>query len=104
MTTTRALMLVAALALADTAWAADTDVENPSLRELPLQPGPISGGRKHQPTPSEIQERAQARSPAPTPPDESNGSNGAARPDDDLYQRVLRQSQRSAPRAINPDQ
>jgi hypothetical protein len=101
MTTTRALMLVAALALADTAWAADTDVENPSLRELPLQHSPISGGRKHQPTASEIQEREQARSPAPTPPDESNGP---ARPNDDLYQRVLRQSQRSAPRAIDPDQ
>ena len=34
MTTTRALMLVAALvlALADAGWAADTDVENPEFR------------------------------------------------------------------------
>jgi hypothetical protein len=116
MTTTRALMLVAALvlALADTGWAADTDVENPEFRELPLQRGPIAGGRKHQPTPSEIQERAQTRNPTATAPapDAPLGASsqrdaaplGASSQRDELYERVLRQSQHSAPRAIDPDQ
>ena len=105
MTTIRALLLVAglALALADTGWAADTDVENPDLRELPLQRGPISGGHKHQPTAIEIQERAQARNPAATAP-VPDVPPAAASQVDDLYQRVLRQSQHSAPRAIDPDQ
>jgi len=121
MTTTRALMVVAALAFADAGWAADTDVENPNLRELPLQRGPIVGGHKHQPTPAEIQERAQERqqagnpatgnppagnpaadNPAPSPAPEA--ARFPAGPPDDLYERVLRQSQHAAPRAIIPDE
>jgi hypothetical protein len=111
MTTTRALMVVAALAFADAGWAADTDVENPALRELPLQRGPIVGGHKHQPTPAEIQERAeerqQASSPAaaaPAPAPAPDAANFPALPHDDLYERVLRQSQRATPRAIIPDE
>jgi hypothetical protein len=114
MTMTRALMLVAALTLAPAGagWAADTDVENPNLRELPLQRGPIMGGHKHQPTASEIQEREQERQ---QPRDPAAASSAPAMPvpaapraaagqTDDLYQRVLQQSQHPTPRAIIPDQ
>lgn len=113
MTNPRALMLVAALALAEPGWAADTDVENPALRELPLQRGPIIDGHKHQPTPAEIQERAQEReqerkaavNPSSEPPATSAAENSAAASArDDLYQRVLQQSRHGMPTAIDPDQ
>ncbi|MEJ0069177.1 MAG: hypothetical protein WDO24_11150 [Pseudomonadota bacterium] len=101
MTLIRAGALVAALVLADTGWAADTDVENSTMRELPLQrSGPIVGGRQRQPTPTEIQERAQLRSPPSS--EASVAPRGAAGTNDDLYQRVLRQSQHPAPRVISP--
>jgi hypothetical protein len=99
MTTIRAGAVIAALILAHAAWAADTDVENPNMRELPLQRGgPIVGGRQHQPTASEVQERAQLHAPSETPGAPSSAS-GAK---DDLYQRVLRQSQHPTPRVIAP--
>jgi hypothetical protein len=83
--------------------AADTDVENPAIRDLPMRTGPISGGRQHQPTPAEVQERAAdraltragdpSRPPARTP-DRAAG--------DDLYNRVLKQSEGGTPRSIDP--
>src|SRR5258708_5861058 len=101
---TRTGVLTAALLLAAPGWAADTDVENPNMPELPLQRGgPIMGGRQHQPTPSEIEERAQllrsqpgaqaSETPAPVAKPSAN---------DDLYQRVLRQSQHATPRVLDP--
>jgi len=106
MTLIRAGALAAALMLAGPGWAADTDVENPNMRELPLQRSPIMGGRQHQPTATEIEERAQLlRSQQPsTQASNAPATAPGAKPagSDDLYQRVLRQSQRATPRAIDP--
>ena len=91
------LALAAALGLAAPGLAAETDVENPGLRELPIQRGgPIMGGKQHQPTPAEINERAQVKGGA-TAADQQ-------RPTDDLYQRVLKQSQQGTPRTLEPSQ
>jgi hypothetical protein len=98
----RAAALVAVLMPVPVGWAADTDVENPNMRELPLQRGgPIIGGRQHQPTPSEIQERAPLHNPSAS---ETAGAPSTESPPakDDLYQRVLRQSQHPTPRVIAP--
>lgn len=97
-----AAVLVSGLAIVGTAWAADTDVENPALRELPLQRGPIVGGHQHQPTAAEVEERLQTKS-APTGSGPDTGGAPAARTDE-LYQRVLKQSQHATPRVITPDQ
>ena len=91
------LVFLGALALASAGWAAETDVENPGYRDLPLQRGgPISGGKQHQPTQTEITERTQMKAGGA-----SDAQNRAA---DDLYQRVLKQSQRGTPRSIDPSQ
>jgi len=95
------LAMVVVLALANAGWAADTDVENPALRDLPLQRGgPIYGGKQHQPTPSEVSERLQEQrgggtesAPAPATPAQR----------DDLYQRILQQSQQGMPHALEPE-
>ena len=88
------LALVAALSFGGAGRAADTDVENPSLRELPLQRGgPISGGKQHQPTQAEIDERTQMKQSAAQRNREA----------DDLYQRVLKQSQQGTPRSLDPE-
>src|SRR5258706_16412423 len=97
------LVMVAALALAPTGWAADTDVENPGFRDLPLQrgslssgapsAGAVSGGKRHQPTQAEIDQRAQERGRA---------ADEQKRASDDLYQRVLKQSQQGTPPSIDP--
>jgi len=92
------LAVVVVLALANAGWAADTDVENPGLRDLPLSRGPIYGGKQHQPTPDEISERLQEQhgsaEPAPVTP-----APPAQR--DEIYQRVLEQSQRGLPRSLD---
>jgi hypothetical protein len=95
----RTAIVIGALAYAGAAWAADTDVENPNLRELPLQRGAIYGGKQHQPTSGEVQERLQEKAQPPGP-----GAKPPARQGDPLYDRVLQQSQRSMPRTIDPDQ
>jgi hypothetical protein len=106
MTLIRAGALAAGLMLAGPGWAADTDVENPNMRELPLQRSPIMGGRQHQPTPTEIEERAQllrSQQPSTQVSNAPAAAPGAKAPgNDDLYQRVLRQSQRATPRTIDP--
>ncbi|MBV8169820.1 MAG: hypothetical protein JO021_23745 [Alphaproteobacteria bacterium] len=98
-------VILAAL-LAPAAWAADTDVENPALRDLPMyRGGPISGGRQHQPTPAEVQERAADRSLA-RPGEPREAMRGPQRAGDgqsqDLYNRVINQSDRPTPRSIEP--
>jgi hypothetical protein len=90
------LTLAVALLVAEIGWAAETDVENPAYRELPLQRGgPIYGGKQHQPTQAEIDERVQTK-----------GRDAAERDrqSQDLYQRVLKQSQQATPRSIDPSQ
>jgi hypothetical protein len=104
-------VILAALLL-PAAWAADTDVENPAIRDLPMyRSGPITGGRQHQPTPAEVQERAADRALArPNEPREAmrGPSPAPARPGDvqsqsqDLYNRVINQSDRPTPRSIDP--
>lgn len=89
------LALIAAFALARPGWAADTDVENPSLRELPLQRSPISGGKQHQPTQGELSERFQEHGGAPSAP------RATAAQRDDLYRRVLEQSRQGTPRSLD---
>jgi hypothetical protein len=86
------LALAVALLVGEAGWAAETDVENPALRELPLQHGPIYGGKQHQPTQAEVEERAQAK-----------GRDAAMRKQqsEELYQRVLQQSQQGTPRSID---
>ncbi|MBI3516488.1 MAG: hypothetical protein HY060_20845 [Proteobacteria bacterium] len=88
-----ALVLAGALVLANAGWAAETDLENPSYRELPLQRGPISGGKQRQPTQAEIDQRAQER---------GRSAEEQKRASDALYQRVLKQSQQGTPRSIDP--
>lgn len=87
------------------AGADDTDPLNPALREMPRS-GPIVGGKRQQPTQAEIQERALERQMArpggaplaePSPRDRENRSQ-------ELYQRVLRNSDRPTPRSIDPSQ
>jgi hypothetical protein len=90
------LALVAALALAETGWAADTDVENPAFRDLPLHRSPIYGGKQHQPTQAEVTERE--------PPQVRAKASDVQRQTQDLYDRVLKQSQQATPRSIDPSQ
>ncbi len=98
MRTLCALATMAALTTGSAVWAAETDLENPNLRELPLRQSPISGGKQHQPTPAEISARIQgggAGAPAPT-------TASPPQTHDDLYQRVLKQSQQGTPRVLDP--
>jgi hypothetical protein len=89
------LALVVALLAIEAGWAAETDVENPALRELPIQHGPIYGGKHHQPTQTDINERLQAKDRKATD----------RRPQaEELYQRVLNQSQKGTPRSLEPAQ
>ena len=89
------LALVVALLAAEAGWAAETDVENPALRELPLQRGPIYGGKQHQPTQAEVDERLQAK---------DRDAAARQRQAEDLYNRVLKQIQQGTPRSIEPSQ
>jgi len=98
-------VILAAL-LMPVAWAADTDVENPALRDLPMsRGGPITGGRQHQPTPAEIQERAADRAGV-RPAEPREAMRGPATPgggqSQDLYKRVIDQADRPTPRSIEP--
>jgi hypothetical protein len=98
-------VILAAL-LAPAAWAADTDVENPALRDLPMyRGGAIAGGRQHQPTPSELQERSAERALArPGEPREAMRGPGGSinQQSQELYNRVINQSDRPTPRSIEP--
>jgi hypothetical protein len=98
-------VILAAL-LMPVAWAADTDVENPAFRDLPMsRGGPITGGRQRQPTPAEVQERAAERSPV-RPGEPREAMRGPARPGggqpQELYNQVINQSDRPTPRSIDP--
>jgi hypothetical protein len=110
------LPVIPVLALTDVGWAADTDVDNPALRDLPIQRGPIYGGKQHQPTQTEVIERLQeqhgggsaatsapgsAATPAATT---APGSIPASAPRDELYLRVLKQSQQGMPRVLPPEE
>jgi hypothetical protein len=100
----RTALLIGVLAFAGAAWAADTDVENPNLRELPLQRGgAIYGGKQHQPTAGEIEERLQEKGPAAATSAPGIGAKPATGQKDPLYDRVLQQSQRGVPRTLDPD-
>ncbi len=94
--------------LVPAAWAADTDIENPALRDLPMyRSGPISGGRQHQPTPAEVQERAADRVlTRPNEPREAMRGPAPAKSGNqqsqDLYNQVINQSDRPTPRSIDP--
>ncbi len=72
--------------------AAETDVENPGMRELPLRQSPIIGGKQHQPTQSEVSERIQAQN--------RDTAGRPQRKTPDLYDRVLQQSQKPKPRTL----
>jgi len=100
---TRTAMLIGVLALAGPARAADTDVENPNLRELPLRSGPIAGGKQHQPTRGEIEERLQEKGPA-APRGSETVIDPKSGQSDELYMRVIQQSQRATPRTLDPNQ
>jgi hypothetical protein len=99
-------VILAAL-LGPAAWAADTDVENPAIRDLPMyRGGAIAGGRQHQPTPAELQERAAERALArPGEPREAMrgpAPAGANQQSQELYNKVINQSDRPTPRSIEP--
>lgn len=77
--------------------------------DLPMQRGggPIVGGKRQQPTQSEIQERqlersmtAPSRAGAPSP----GQAGDRDRQSQDLYNRVIQQSDRPTPRSIDPTQ
>jgi hypothetical protein len=101
MKTFQALALIAAVALADVGLAAETDIENQSFRDLPLQRGPVVGGKRHQPTREEIEERSRISS-SQQPPAEP--TRPAAESRDDLTKRILQQSQKPTPRTLDPNQ
>lgn len=93
--------IVATLALPGTGFTADTDLDNPNMRDLPIQRGPIYGGKKHQPTREEVIEREQAKNSGAAAG--RSAANQPAKPPDDLYQRVLKESQKSGPRSLDSD-
>ena len=94
---------VAALLVPGAVVAADTDLENPGMRELPFQRGgPVVGGKRQQPTQSEVQERSAER--AMTRAGGPSAEPARDRHSQDLYNRVIQQSDRPTPRSIDPSQ
>jgi hypothetical protein len=97
---------VAALLVPGAVAAADTDLENPGMRELPIQRGgPVVGGKRLQPTRSDVEERSYERAmtraggPGSGPSAEPAARDRHAQ---ELYNRVIQQSDRPTPRSIDP--